>query len=217
MLYLVPHLIAPEARSESDMDSSQKLLGKRLRKAREDKGLTQKDLAKLVDMSVPMLSRIETGRALTTKYLASLADCLDVSADWLTGSAPEGASDGLPVLDWDLTTVLGAVPLALAQVFEDSEARRPVGGRYALTVPGSAMAPAFQPGDTLIVESVSDWHPDDREGYVVTVHDGRAAVRAIVRDGATTWFAAPHSAFLAHVAGEETRVVGVVRALYRRL
>lgn len=192
-------------------------MGERLREAREKKSMTQKELAQRAGIAPAMVWRLESGKARTTRHLRKLADCLDVSTDWLTGAASEGASEGLPVLDWDLTTVLGAVPLALAQVYEDSEARRPVGGRYALTVPGSAMAPAFQPGDTLIVESVTDWCPDDREGYVVAVHEGRATVRAIVRDGAATWFAAQHGAFLAYVAGEETRVVGVVRALYRRL
>lgn len=192
-------------------------LGERLRAAREKKGMTQKDLAVCANIAPAMIWRLEDGRARTSKHLNKLARCLGVTMDYLAGSATEEASEGLPVLDWDLTTAVGTVPLALAQAYDKDDAHRPVGGHYALTVPGSAMAPAFQPGDTLIVESVTDWHPDDREGYVVTVHEGRAAVREVVRDGAATWFAARHSAFMAHAVGEKDRVVGVVRALYRRL
>ena len=37
------------------------VIGARLKKAREDKNLTQQKLAEIIDVSVPFLSRVETG------------------------------------------------------------------------------------------------------------------------------------------------------------
>lgn len=191
-------------------------LGKRLRAARERKGMTQKDLAACANIAPAMVWRLEDGRAQTTKHLARLATCLGVTADYLAGSSAKEASEGVPVLDWDLVTAVGFVPLALAQAYDKDDAYRPVGNRYALTVPGSAMAPSLKQGDTLIVESVTDWRPDGREGYVVAVHDGHAVVREVVSDGAATWLASLDGRLPPYMVGATNdKVVGVVRALYR--
>lgn len=191
-------------------------LGKRLRAARERKGMTQKDLATCANIAPAMIWRLEDGRAQTTKHLARLATCLGVTADYLAGSSAEEASEGVPVLDWDLVTAVGFVPTVLAQAYDKDDAHRPVGDHYALTVSGSSMAPSLKQGDTLIVESVTDWHPDGHDGYVVAVHDGRAVVREVVRDGAATWLTSLDGRLPAYMVGATNdKVVGVVRALYR--
>ena len=67
------------------------LIGARVTKARQDKGMKQIELlAKLqlagVDMSVPALSLLEgQKRPVSDIELNALADILDVSVDWLLG------------------------------------------------------------------------------------------------------------------------------------
>ena len=67
------------------------LIGARVTKARQDKGMKQIELlAKLqlagVDMSVPALSLLEGQKRPVSDFeLNALADILDVSVDWLLG------------------------------------------------------------------------------------------------------------------------------------
>lgn len=64
--------------------------GKRLKEARTEKGMTQKDLADLSGVSTVMISSYERSEAETGKNPAlssifSIASALDVSIDWLCG------------------------------------------------------------------------------------------------------------------------------------
>lgn len=64
------------------------LLGKRLQKARKEKGITQESLAEIVDLTPEHVSRIENGKK--DVYLSKLAlwcDALDVPIEeMLTGA-----------------------------------------------------------------------------------------------------------------------------------
>ena len=44
------------------------LLGKRLRKMRKVHGLTQKELSKMIGLSVPSIGKIETGKTVTLDF-----------------------------------------------------------------------------------------------------------------------------------------------------
>lgn len=62
----------------------------RLRAAREHAGLSQGQVAKLLNMHRPTISEIEAGRRkLTADELVRFADLYGVSLDWLTGKASE--------------------------------------------------------------------------------------------------------------------------------
>ena len=62
----------------------------RLRTARENAGLSQGQVAKLLNMHRPTVSEIEAGRRkLTADELVRFADLYGVSLDWLTGKAAE--------------------------------------------------------------------------------------------------------------------------------
>lgn len=59
-------------------------IGMRVRRFRRRKGLSQEQLAELVDISVPHMSHIETGNTkLSLPVFVALADALDVRADEL--------------------------------------------------------------------------------------------------------------------------------------
>ena len=57
-----------------------KLIGKKLKAEREKKGYTQEDLAEIIDVSVPYLSRIENGKTnISLKRLDQLCGIFEVS------------------------------------------------------------------------------------------------------------------------------------------
>jgi transcriptional regulator with XRE-family HTH domain len=59
-------------------------LGKRVAELREDRGMTQKDLADRAGISVPFLSEVENGkRNISMGKLVSIADQLDTTTDYL--------------------------------------------------------------------------------------------------------------------------------------
>lgn len=60
-------------------------IGKRIKFAREAKGLTQEQLGKEVGMNKSTIQRYETGQVLKIKLpvIESLAKCLNVNPDWL--------------------------------------------------------------------------------------------------------------------------------------
>ena len=64
------------------------LIGKRLKKAREDKGITQEKLSEYLDVSNAYVSKIERGKtSLNLNTFSSICDYLDVSMSYvLTGS-----------------------------------------------------------------------------------------------------------------------------------
>ena len=73
-------------RHEVDLTLAMEAFADRLRKLREDRGLTQARLAELLDTSPRVTNRWETGAALPRlDTLVQLADLLEVSLDELVG------------------------------------------------------------------------------------------------------------------------------------
>lgn len=67
------------------MDDAKRLeQGKRILEMRTRKGLTQEDLSKITNISVPYISRIEKGKVtITMKTLIEMSKALDCSIDYL--------------------------------------------------------------------------------------------------------------------------------------
>jgi transcriptional regulator with XRE-family HTH domain len=61
-------------------------IGERIKSARCDAGLTQRDLATRLAISAGAVGQWETGKVPATSRLAQLASVLDVSLDWLLGA-----------------------------------------------------------------------------------------------------------------------------------
>lgn len=77
------------------MDS--KLIGRRIKIARENKKLTQEQLAELVDLSPMYVSVLERGKKPPKlQTLVCIANALDVSADYLLQDVVSKSSESLP-------------------------------------------------------------------------------------------------------------------------
>ena len=70
----------------------------RLRKARERRKLTTRDLAKLASVDHTWISRLETGERqnVSLQVALRLAQALDVSLDWLVARHGWGSAEGKP-------------------------------------------------------------------------------------------------------------------------
>lgn len=73
----------PESRKAADLPG----LGERLRKARESAGLSQGQVARLLNMHRPTITDMESeSRKVTAGELAQFAELYKVSLEWLTGT-----------------------------------------------------------------------------------------------------------------------------------
>lgn len=71
----------------------------RLRAAREAAGLSQGQVAKLMNMHRPTISEMEAGnRRITADELAKFSELYDTKVSWLLGDAPERAATDDPKL-----------------------------------------------------------------------------------------------------------------------
>lgn len=82
------------------------LTADRLRSAREHAGLSQGQVAKMLDMHRPTISEIEAGRRkVSTEELTEFSKLYDVSVAWLTGteSTEQNLNDKVLLAARDLT------------------------------------------------------------------------------------------------------------------
>ncbi|HEX5055490.1 MAG TPA: helix-turn-helix transcriptional regulator [Gammaproteobacteria bacterium] len=68
-------------------------VGDRVRQVRQEKGITQKDLALLSGVCQQMISKLEVGKAQGSANIVRLALALDVSPAWLEGISPRKTID----------------------------------------------------------------------------------------------------------------------------
>jgi transcriptional regulator with XRE-family HTH domain len=71
-------------------DSVRSTIAQRLQAARKQAGLSQGQVARLLDLQRPAISEIEAGRRkVSAEELSRLAEIYDVSVSWITNSGPE--------------------------------------------------------------------------------------------------------------------------------
>lgn len=75
----------------SDKDEQRRAeIAERIREARKSAGLSQAQVAKLLDLHRPAVSEIEAGnRRVSAEELTALANMFDVTVAWLVGEASE--------------------------------------------------------------------------------------------------------------------------------
>ena len=75
----------------SDIETTKRYqIAKRLKEARQLAGISQSQVAKMLDLHRPSISEMEAGnRRTSADELARLAEIYDVSVAWLLGEAPE--------------------------------------------------------------------------------------------------------------------------------
>jgi transcriptional regulator with XRE-family HTH domain len=74
--------------------------GKRLRSIREERGLTQRELAQRIETQIPQISRYESGASMpNAETLVSIAEVLHVRLDFLLLGEDGNSGDNSPVND----------------------------------------------------------------------------------------------------------------------
>jgi SOS-response transcriptional repressor LexA len=184
-------------------------VGNLIRKLREQRGVTQRQLAQAIGSNYTYLSKIENGRLDHTpnsKTLVAIADALQLDRDWLLtecGRPPEKLAQSIAShaeffrrlgqlrgkqLDAALQPfpLLGRVPAGpLAEAIEDSEEFELAdlfspGEHYLLRIRGDSMIEdGIRDGDLAIVRPQSECNDGD---VVVTLIDGAdATVKRLYR------------------------------------
>lgn len=193
--------------------------GQRLRLAREEKGLTQKALAKLVGMSASNLWELEEKGKGSAKT-AQMAEVLGVRPQWLAsgdGDMRENLSSA--------QVSLGKVPLVssvAAGMFTEAMDLLPAGfadewincavpvkeHTFALRVEGDSMEPDFPEGMILIIEP--DMTAQAGDFVIAKNGDNEATFKQLTKDGGTMYLKPLNSRYPIKPLGEAT-VIGVVR------
>lgn len=184
-------------------------VGNLIRKLREERDITQRQLAEAIDSNYTYLSKIENGRldhTPSSKTLVAIADALDIDRDWLLtecGRPPEKLAQSIAShadffrrlgqlrgkqLDAALQpySLLGQVPAGpLAEAIEDaedfdlSELFSP-GEHYLLRIRGDSMIKdGIHDGDIAIVRPQSQCR--DGEVVVALVDGEEATVKRFFR------------------------------------
>lgn len=92
----------------SDIDSIRTSIAARLRAAREQAGLSQGQVAKLLDLHRPSISEIEAGRRrVSADELSRLAGIYNVSISWLTEEKSEVANPAIELAARELSKLKG--------------------------------------------------------------------------------------------------------------
>lgn len=80
----------------------------RIKKLREEKGIFQKDLAKLLKVSIPAINYYENEkRAMDTETASTLADYFNVSVDYLLGKSNIRNPQKIELDDMDIAFASG--------------------------------------------------------------------------------------------------------------
>ena len=144
------------------------MLARRLEELRLRWGLTKKEMAQRLGISIPYLSEILTGKKTGMRKIVDFAERLDVSIEWLTGEqilvplAAEVTAGGPFQLQendylefFDITHLPGIT-------------RQTAMHCYALRVRGDSLIPFHKDGDILIVKKNSK--ENLRHGDMVVCH-----------------------------------------------
>jgi transcriptional regulator with XRE-family HTH domain len=81
----------PDGVPTRDDASDRREIGERIKSARRKAGFTQRDLAKKLDVSAGAVGQWESGGVPATGRLATLADLLGISLDWLLGKSGQAS------------------------------------------------------------------------------------------------------------------------------
>lgn len=167
--------------------------GKRLKMLREEKGLTQKDLAEKLSLTPKAISFYELGsREPSGDALIRMAHILGTTTDYLLGNSTtkevdqkNGRGVRIPVLG----RVVAGIPIEAVEEILDYEEITPElaasGEFFALKIRGHSMEPRMMEGDVVIVRRQDDVESGDIA--IVLVNGNEATVKRVKKqeDGIT--------------------------------
>lgn len=167
--------------------------GKRLKMLREEKGLTQKDLAEKLSLTPKAISFYELGsREPSGDALIHMAHILGTTTDYLLGNSTTKEADqkvGRGVRIPVLGRVVAGIPIEAVEEILDYEEITPelaaTGEFFALKIRGHSMEPRMMEGDVVIVRRQDDVESGDVA--IVLVNGNEATVKRVKKqeDGIT--------------------------------
>lgn len=163
--------------------------GEKIKKLRLDKNWNQEYVAQKLNISVPALSRYESG-TYEPKSLAIISDfakLYNVTTDYLLGlevdynSSEENSRRLLPVLG---IVKAGYDYLAEENIIEYIDPHMNIGNPddyFGLVVKGDSMAPLFDEGDYLIVQKTDGEFNNNAIG-IVLINGDEATVKKVIKN-----------------------------------
>lgn len=195
--------------------------GLRLKSLREQRKLTQEDVAKIIGVKRSTYTRWEVGTSDPKNYLDKLADFYNVSMDYLDSGKERTKKSNNP--DVVRVPVLGRVaagiPIEAIQEVDDwEEIYHPGAGNdkfFGLRIHGASMEPRLREGDTVIVKKQDYFESGDV--CIVLVNGNEATVKVvqkkpngIVLVGYNAAVYPPHFYSAEEVQTLPVRIIGVV-------
>lgn len=175
------------------MEAYENKLYENIKKFREEKGLTQDDLAKLAGYtSRTSIAKIERGQVdLPQSRIAKFAEIFGLTETELMGRNSNNSSSNLSFFADPIKPIpiLGSVPAGVpVEAIEDiigttyiPESWTKSGQKYiGLKVKGSSMYPKYMDGDTIIVRIQEDW--ESGQDCVVYVNGYEATLKTLVKN-----------------------------------
>lgn len=184
-------------------------LGKRLKHARLERGLTQQQLASASGVKQSDISKLERGGSNTTTGVVRLAKALNCSAEWLdTGEGAMWGENPVQAIDLEenedfpairrVRFKLSAGASGFAVDYLDGEGAPIVFRRtwlaskglfaeklFAVSVANGSMEPGLYDGDTVVVNTAS---VQPKDGVVFAVnYEGEMVIKRLVRDAGQWW------------------------------
>ena len=171
------------------MDSIYKLIGQRLKEAREDNDKTLEEAGNRVGTHKSTIQRWESGKTekISTSAIEVLADFYGVNPSWLAGKDVPKHSIFIKSLNQTEIPVLGKVKAGydclanankIGKVYLDYTPSDPE-NYYALQVTGDSMEPLFSDGDLAIVHKQDTFESGNT--CIILINGDEATVKKVVK------------------------------------
>jgi repressor LexA len=160
--------------------------GNRLKQLREEKGLSQSEVAKIIGVGRTTYLKWENGENQPTRKLDQLSQFFGVSIDYLLGKSDvkniksknlHSRGIRIPVLG----RVVAGIPIEAVEEILDYEEITPelaaTGEFFALQVRGDSMLPKLEEGDVVIVKKQADVETGDIA--IVLVNGDEATIKQV--------------------------------------
>lgn len=162
--------------------------GHRVRDVRLDKGLTQQDLADMIDVNQPVIGSIESRDSDTSKHASKIAKALGVDVDWLLsgkGGRVAATDAQYSISDTDVIDL----------PFYDDDAKRPLkfsketldtadvsaSDAIAIVINSDDMEPMILDGSTIVVDTSKADIPIKNNRIYALVSGGEVRCKYIQR------------------------------------
>lgn len=169
------------------MDVPNEKTARRIKELRTKKGLSQAQLAKILNIDRSTVNKYESGQSRPIRYINKLADLFGVSADYILGLDGESRKEQNPPPKSVKIPVLGYVTAGISieantdiEDYEEISAEMAEKGKYfAWRVKGYSMSPRIMPGDMAIVKVQRTFRSGDT--CIVQINGNEAAIRQVYK------------------------------------